>query len=80
MSKDLKLSLSQSDKPKVKPYSPLDALNADHIGVEFYVHVPHSTAPMMYYIYDSRDDADTIAKGVGGEVFVRDVSEWRVAP
>lgn len=75
-----KLSLKRSDAPAAKQPTLEEVLNADHIGVEFYVHVPNSTAPMMYYVYDSREEADDIAKGVGGQVFVRDVSEWRVAP
>lgn len=57
-----------------------DILNADHIGVEFYVHVPHSTAPMHEYLYEYREEADTIAEGLGGEVFVREVGEWKKAP
>lgn len=78
MSKALKLNTNQSPPPKERSLT--DILNSDHVGVEFYVHVPNSTTPMMYYFYDSRDEADTIAVGLGGEVFVREVSEWRKAP
>jgi hypothetical protein len=75
MSKELKLDIT----PKGRSLT--DILNGGHVGVEFYVHNPRGTAPMMYYIHSNREQAEADAATIeGATVFVRDVSEWRVAP
>lgn len=78
MSKKIELNVEKPETPK---RSTADTLNQEHTGLEFYVHNANSTAPMMYYMYDSRDEADDAAEGYPeAEIFVRDVSEWRKAP
>lgn len=78
MSKDLKLNTEQSLSPVVKRRSVVDMLNDGHVGVEFYAETG-STAPMMYFMFDSREEADEAA-GPSGKVFVREVGPWKVAP
>lgn len=77
MSREIQLNIEPSRKPR----SLTEILNGGHVGVEFYVHNPHTSAPMMYNIYEDRDEADEAAARIpDSTVFVREVSEWRVAP
>lgn len=80
MSKELKLEVDPPTPP-VPVRSLVDILNDDHVGVEFYVHHPRSTAPWFYSLFGSREEADEdAARSPGATVFVRDVSEWRPTP
>lgn len=77
MSKKIELNT----EPPSKPRSLTEIVNGGHVGVEFYVHNPRGNAPMMYYIHSDRDQAEADAATIpGATVFVREVSEWRVAP
>jgi len=78
MSKDLKLNTAQSASPVAKPRSAEDMLNDGHTGYEFYAETG-STAPMMYFVFDNRQEADEAA-GPNGKVFYREVGTWKALP
>ena len=75
-----KIELNYESPQPPKP-TLVETLNADHCPIEFYVHNPKSTAPMMYDFYSSRDEADEAADKIpGATVLFREIGEWQVAP